>query len=97
MPWRKRVHAGRECLRGARKFRRAPANSEPTLPFLTERHQSIPGTEVTLSGICGRRNVPWQQCHKIDERLRFADRIVCRVTSLTARRLPPLGHAVLRP
>jgi hypothetical protein len=46
------------------------------LPFLTEGSQPIPGTQVTLSGLGGRRGAPWQACYTMDERLEFVARLL---------------------
>src|SRR5258708_5598904 len=46
------------------------------MSFRTHRLHSIPDTYVTLSGFCGRRKMPWQECSKVDERLRFVARLL---------------------
>src|SRR5512140_21355 len=46
------------------------------LPFSTDGSPSLPDTWVTLSSLCGRRKVPWQECRTMDERLRIVARLL---------------------
>ncbi len=47
-----------------------------TLSFLTDRLQGIAGTWVTQFGIWGAAQMPWKECNRMEERLRFVARLL---------------------
>src|SRR5579864_4468621 len=76
MPFGTGPGLGRISIRSTLLPYRVVELAKGQLPFLRDGSHFIPGTWFTLLAFAGESKVPWKECAKMDERLRFVARLL---------------------